>query len=917
MTLLIASVLVAPHPSWAQAPSASIATVILPANVGEGEGIEIEVTVQYEFTAETSVRLFAEHNGIQEGLAEDSFEGTGHANFTLTVSTSPSKDPDDIARIRVKLYYYPNPLEPPVIVTSETYEVTIGTTAQSVLEAAATTIHLYPTAPNSTIITVDPRAASIPGPVNLHLAANLPPGVEAFLSTDYIPPSGGATEITLSVSLDATMAASLRLPQDVEVTVSATSGGFREADTLTLSLRPAEWLVMLFLAADTEPDLQSSILNNLEDVITVSQAHPSPKIGYFALLDLRNEATVAGTRLEGDSARLLQISEGELDVVRDLGPTDMSATDVLSGFITEAKQLIPSERFLLIIGAHGAGYYTGVVNDHHQGDGYIDVQSLAEALEDHDIDVLGLDASHMAQFEVAYALREAADYILLSQIVMPGEGFAYREFLRDLALNPETGSLDLARGIAMAHEEKYDGSEGALYPYGISTTLSAIDTSKLSELKDSLEDLGGAISERFGSLSEAQKNALKNVANRFYETQAEVAGYRWIYADIRHIASKISEMTDDTRIRPAAVGVVEAFDSAVVANAGRLFERSGEYDEAESKFHGLSLFLPHRDYVKSVSEFSKTPIVASMPRWWFFINVYVPLVDDEARQIQVKLEHPAYQLYLHVYDDAGNHLGYDPSILPYSREQVDRGINGSDYVDYGNGTKVAYIPADAGSLRFTVDGSHMEGDSESYTLTYVLIEGSETVWSQTYEGTIHSNELHITPGTATEDSITIGDTVFQGREEPTYTARIIDLEAPVEVDAGASVTVELTVSYAFTVPTEMSPGIYDSEAEAWIEEVYDTLQGEGTKTYSFELTAPDEEVSWSLEVGVWYYMDEEWTHDEEGYAEAFEIAVTVEEDDDNERRGIPGFPVEAMVLGLAVAVLLQRYSRRDRSLSLI
>lgn len=137
------------------------------------------------------------------------------------------------------------------------------------------------------------------------------------------------------------------------------------------------------------------------------------------------------------------------------------------------------------------------------------------------------------------------------------------------------------------------------------------------------------------------------------------------------------------------------------------------------------------------------------------------------------------------------------------------------------------------------------------------------------------------------------------------------------MDAGSSFTVGLTVSYEFTTPTEMSPGIYDPETETWIVEEYETLEGNGTRTYGFELTASEEGMTWALEAGVWYYLESEWTHDEEGYADTFEITVIIEEEvNDNGGGGIPGFPFEAVVLGLAVAVLIQLYTRRDPSFSL-
>ncbi len=134
-------------------------------------------------------------------------------------------------------------------------------------------------------------------------------------------------------------------------------------------------------------------------------------------------------------------------------------------------------------------------------------------------------------------------------------------------------------------------------------------------------------------------------------------------------------------------------------------------------------------------------------------------------------------------------------------------------------------------------------------------------------------------------------------------ASVVDLEAPSEVYTGASFTVEFTVSYEFTVPTEMSPGIYDVEAETWIVEEYETLVGEGTTTYSFELTAPEEEGTWSLEADVWYSLEDEWTERtiEPGSWEAFEISVVNE----GGGGGIPGFPYISIAFGLILVLLLR------------
>ena len=145
--------------------------------------------------------------------------------------------------------------------------------------------------------------------------------------------------------------------------------------------------------------------------------------------------------------------------------------------------------------------------------------------------------------------------------------------------------------------------------------------------------------------------------------------------------------------------------------------------------------------------------------------------------------------------------------------------------------------------------------------------------------------------------------VDQGGVEETYTASIFDHEAPSEVYAGASFTVELTVSYCFTIPTEINAGIRDVEAETWITGDPEPLVGEGTKIYSFELTAPEEETTWVLEVRVGYSLEGEWTHSEVGYSDVFEVSVVEEEDVGGV--GIPGFPILSIAFGLIIVLLLR------------
>lgn len=138
--------------------------------------------------------------------------------------------------------------------------------------------------------------------------------------------------------------------------------------------------------------------------------------------------------------------------------------------------------------------------------------------------------------------------------------------------------------------------------------------------------------------------------------------------------------------------------------------------------------------------------------------------------------------------------------------------------------------------------------------------------------------------------------------DATSRASLMDVEAPFEAYVGESLSVELTVDYEFTEPTEVSPGIVDVVAEEWLAEASEVLVGKGSRTFSLELTAPSEETDWALEASVWYSSEGgEWKHDESNWAESLVIQIRELEEGGG---GIPGFPYEAMMLGLLIGFSL-------------
>jgi len=137
--------------------------------------------------------------------------------------------------------------------------------------------------------------------------------------------------------------------------------------------------------------------------------------------------------------------------------------------------------------------------------------------------------------------------------------------------------------------------------------------------------------------------------------------------------------------------------------------------------------------------------------------------------------------------------------------------------------------------------------------------------------------------------------------EVTLRATLVDVDYPSEAYVGESLNVELTVDYEFTEPTKVGPGIFDVVADKWLAEPSEILEGNGSRIFYFELTAPSEEMDWALQASVWYISEGDWRHDDANYVESFVIQV-IELDENG--GGIPGFPIEAIIIGLLIGFSL-------------
>ncbi len=188
------------------------------------------------------------------------------------------------------------------------------------------------------------------------------------------------------------------------------------------------------------------------------------------------------------------------------------------------------------------------------------------------IDILGLDACLMSMAEVAYQLRDAADYSIGSEETEPGDGWPYDRILKALAARPSLNAEELSKTIVSEYL--------ASYRPGDNVTQSAL---KLAELRP----LATAVD----SLARALKNSLADTASRaaLISVRAQAQEYSRPYddyCDLLDLCFLIEAKLSAPPVQAACAGVKQAAAAAIVA--------AGYKGSAVDNSRGISIYFPKR-----------------------------------------------------------------------------------------------------------------------------------------------------------------------------------------------------------------------------------------------------------------------------------------------------------------------------------
>ena len=243
-----------------------------------------------------------------------------------------------------------------------------------------------------------------------------------------------------------------------------------------------EWTFMVYLDSDNNLEYQG-----INDFLEMAQIGSDSNVNivvqmdridwwdhYYHYIDLGYSSSEAIAYANGvddtrygdwDTTKRFHLSKDETptsaNAISDLGEMDMGDPDTLYDFINWTLDEYPANRYALVLWDHG-GQWDGVCYDDTDSGSKLNMSELdlvfwnLSKYESHTFDIIGFDACLMASIEVACQMWGYTDYMIASELVVPGNGWIYNWSLDSLTKTPKMSTENFCRIIVDDFTESYE-----------------------------------------------------------------------------------------------------------------------------------------------------------------------------------------------------------------------------------------------------------------------------------------------------------------------------------------------------------------------------------------------------------------------------------------------------------------------------
>jgi hypothetical protein len=268
--------------------------------------------------------------------------------------------------------------------------------------------------------------------------------------------------------------------------------------------------------------------------------------------------------------------------VQSLPRVDMGNPNNLVEFIRWAAENYPAKRYFVDVWDHGSGWHLlsdGITTRDISWDDYthnsITTEELGVAMREisrvigKKVSLYGSDACLMAMAEVGSEMAEAAEVMVGSEDLEPGDGWAYEGILSRLVARPEASGRELGAMVVEAYIQSYSGgSQGTS-----DVTQSAFDLTRTSELHAAVASLGAQLRGLEKTDRAKVVKSINDALNFYYSDYVDLGDFLGFLSQSR-IPSIDSTVVDGAR---------RALQGYVVANGA-----TGRFRAAQ----GVSIWAP-------------------------------------------------------------------------------------------------------------------------------------------------------------------------------------------------------------------------------------------------------------------------------------------------------------------------------------
>jgi hypothetical protein len=389
------------------------------------------------------------------------------------------------------------------------------------------------------------------------------------------------------------------------------------------------WTVMIYMNAKN--NLEESALRNFDEIAEVGSSKDVDIVVALGRLNEHPDDCQRCNRHPWSGVRFFHLEQGPDPEggkpVRKLLVGDMGSPRTLEAFVRFSRREFPSRHYALIIWGHGYGFsflnasrqlgivtHTGSVADSGESVGEAPhgcttpngaEGNLKAVSSDQDfghllfnrqieetlrkilgkgpkLDLLGFDACLMGSVEIAYGMRDVADYLVASEDLIPSCSWTYQGPLHDLVA--QAASMDgrgLAHEFVAGYARKF--ADGPTF-----ATLSAIRLDQLDALSTEISGLAVALQDvpdsELAAISHARNGCRVFGTDDNYHNPVDLDQFL-------HILKPL--LPGDAQVQKAISGVTSILDSNQF-----VIDRFPAGDQA----FGLTIYFP-----PSIRDFTVNP----------------------------------------------------------------------------------------------------------------------------------------------------------------------------------------------------------------------------------------------------------------------------------------------------------------------